>query len=227
MRKEPEPVRWWTWPHYIFVASFLFPTTFRLAGGWRVVGREYVPRHGGALIAANHTSFLDPPLVGAAVPRRTYYFAKRELFEIPVFGWLLRKCYAFPVDREGDDKTAFRHAIALLQAGELLVVFPEGGRSPDGTLQEGGRGAALIAARAGVPIIPCALSGTDQVLPREARFLHRGFTQASFAPPISTREEGRANKAGLQEITGRVMAEIARMREEQQEYLAERKRSPK
>jgi 1-acyl-sn-glycerol-3-phosphate acyltransferase len=224
VRKDPEPVRSWTWPHYSLVRYMLMPGLARLAGGWRVVGRENIPRQGGALIAGNHTSFLDPPLVGSALPRRTYYFAKRELFEIPLFGWLIRKCYAFPVDREGDDKTAFRHAIGLLRAGELLVVFPEGGRSPDGTMQEGGRGAALIAARAGVPLIPCALSGADQVLPRGAHCLHRGFLQVSFGPPILARGEGQANKSGLQEITDRVMGEIARMREEQQEYLAQRKR---
>jgi 1-acyl-sn-glycerol-3-phosphate acyltransferase len=148
------------------------------------------------------------------------------------------------VDREGDDKEAFRHAIDLLKAGEIVTVFPEGGRSADGSLQSGGRGAALIAARAGSPIIPCALSGTDQVLPPHAKWLHRGFIQVSFAPPIETRSrtgvppvsrgrtgessgrtgvspvsgENRITKLDLQAITDRVMSEIARMLQEQEEY---------
>jgi 1-acyl-sn-glycerol-3-phosphate acyltransferase len=219
MRRDPEPVRRWTWPHYRFASHVFLPALFTLAGGWRVTGREHVPRTGPALIAANHISFLDPPTVGAAIRfRRTYYFAKQELFRIPLFGWLIRKCYAFPVDREGDDKEAFRHAINLLKAGELLTVFPEGGRSPDGSLQPFARGAALIAARAGAPIIPCALSGTDRVLPRGARFLHRGFIQVSFARPIETRGHAGDSKLGLQEITDCVAEEIRRMREEQAQF---------
>jgi 1-acyl-sn-glycerol-3-phosphate acyltransferase len=221
MIRSPEPPRAWTWPHYWFAARIFFPAIFTLAGGWRVTGREYVPRSGAALIAANHISFLDPPTVGTAVRyRRTYYFAKQELFTNWFFGGLIRKCYAFPVDREGDDKEAFRHAIDLLKAGELLTVFPEGGRSPDGTLQPFGRGAALIAARAGAPIIPCALSGTDELLPRHAKRLHRGYIQVGFAPPIETRAQEGAGKLGLQEITDRVAAEIRRMQAEQQTWRA-------
>lgn len=220
MKKAPEPVRKWTWPHYTFARIALFPALFRLCGGYRVTGREHIPKTGAALIAANHLSYLDPPAVGTALPRRTYYFAKKELF-VPILGSLLRSCYAFPVDREGDDKEAFRHAINLLQAGELLTVYPEGGRSQDGSLQQGGRGAALIAARAGAPIIPCAISGTEQVLPPHSKRLHRGLIQVSFAAPIPTRATGegaRANKLDLQAITDQVMSEIARMREEHAAY---------
>ena len=146
------------------------------------------------------------------------------------------------MDREGDDKAAFRNAIDLLKAGELLTVFPEGGRSEDGSLQSGGRGAALIAARAGAPIVPCALSGTDEVLPRHAKYLHRGFIQVSFAPPIATRiapavsgpspgpatrdprpATSRATKLDLEAITAQVMSEISRMLAEQEEYRLGRK----
>jgi 1-acyl-sn-glycerol-3-phosphate acyltransferase len=199
-----------------------FPALFRLAGGWRVTGREHIPRTGPALIASNHLSYLDPPAVGTAVRlRRTYYFAKKELFANPIFGAIIRSCYAFPVDREGDDKEAFRHAIGLLRAGELLTVFPEGGRSPDGSLQPFARGAALIAARAGAPIVPCALYGTDQVLPLHARFFHRGFIQVSFAPPLETRAQEGANKLGLQEVIDRAAEEIRRMQAEQAAWREE------
>jgi 1-acyl-sn-glycerol-3-phosphate acyltransferase len=227
MKRDPEPVRSWTWPHYHFARVMFFPTLFRLNGGYRVTGREFLPRRGPALIAANHLSYLDPPAVGSALPRRAYYFAKKELFTAPLFGRLIRSCYAFPVDREGDDKEAFRHAISLLKAGELLTVFPEGGRSADGSLQAGGRGAALIAARAGAPIIPCAIYGTDRVLPRHARYLHRGLIQVSFAPAIETRPSGdqdRATKLDLQAITDRVMSEIARLRDEQEAWRSQRGR---
>ena len=223
MRKEPEPIRSWTWPHYRLVCWSL-PPLCRLLGGWRVVGQENVPRSGGAVIAANHLSYLDPPAVGSALPRRTYYFAKKELFQIPIFGWLIRRCYAFPVDREIGDVAAFRHAIRLLRAGELLVVFPEGGRSQDGELEEAKVGAAMIASRGHVPVIPCALSGTDQVLPRGAWYLHRGFVQVSFGPPVTCDEYGatRLSKAQLLEVTERVMNNIAAMRAEQAEFVKTR-----
>ena len=220
MRKAPEPIRSWTWPHYQMVHFFL-PQLLRLLGGWRVVGRENVPQSGGAVIAPNHVSFLDPPAVGSALPRRTYYFAKKELFEIPIFGWIIRKCYAFPVDREISDLEAFRHAIRLLQAGELLVVFPEGRRTSDGELEQGRVGAALIASRARVPLIPCALHGTNQVLPRGSWYLHRGIVQVSFGEPITFDEFStrRLNKEQLQKVTDQLMNSIAQMQREQEEFL--------
>lgn len=224
MRKAPEPIRSWTWPHYEMVRIFL-PRIWRLFGGWRVKGQEYIPDHGGAVIAPNHISFFDPPTVGSSLRRRTYYFAKKELFQIPLFGWLIRKCYAFPVDRKGSDLTAFRHAIRLLRSGELLVVFPEGGRSQDGNLEEGGIGAALIASRAGVPLIPCSLWGTDDVLPRGAWFLHTGLVQVSFGPPITYEEygNGRLTKEQLQQVTKRIMSSIAELRADQAQFAAQRK----
>ncbi len=220
MHKAPEPIRSWTWPHYLALHVFP-PLLLRLLGGWRVVGQDNVPSSGGAVIAPNHVSYLDPPVMAGALPRRTYSFAKKELFEIPILGWIIRKCYAFPVDREISDIGAFRHAIRLLQAGELLLVFPEGGRSADGELEEGKVGAALIASRAGVPMIPCALHGTDQVLPRGAWYLHRGTVQVSFGEPITFDkfESRRLHKEQLQEVTRQVMTSIARMRREQEEFL--------
>ena len=93
MRRTPEPPRWFTWPHYTLVRRGL-PALWALCGGWRVDGAEHIPRQGGAVIAPNHVSYFDPPAVGASLPRRTYYMAKRELFEVPVLGWLIRKSYA-------------------------------------------------------------------------------------------------------------------------------------
>ena len=219
MRKGFEPIRSWTWPHYELVRIFL-PKIWRLFGGWRVEGQEHIPARGPAVVAPNHVSYFDPLAVGASLPRRTYYFAKKELFAIPVFGWIIRKCYAFPVDREASDHTAFRHAIRLLHGGELLVVFPEGRRSENGTLEVGGTGAALIASRAGVPIIPCSLWGTDDVLPRGARFLHTGLVQVRFGAPISLDEydSRRLNKQQLQQATAQVMDSIAHLRAAQEEF---------
>jgi 1-acyl-sn-glycerol-3-phosphate acyltransferase len=143
-----EPPRRWTWPHYRFV-QFALPRIVGMLGGWRVRGAENIPGEGGAVIAANHLSHLDPPVVGSAIPRRrTYYFAASELFSNPIFGFIIRKCYAFPVRRGAADRNALKAAIELLSGGELLTMFPEGTRSRTGELGEFDLGAALAASRA-------------------------------------------------------------------------------
>ena len=221
MKKTPEPVRSFTWPHYTFMRKVFLPALFHLLGGWRVFGRQRVPMKGGALVCSNHVSFLDPPVLGAALPRRTYYFAKKELFEIPIFGSIIRKCYAFPVEREVGDREAVRNAIRLVQQGELLILFPEGGRSPDGTLQPGGIGAALIASRGGVPILPAAVRGSDKSLSLQAKFLHRAKLSVAFGDPIHPEGE-KLTKGQLQELTDRVMVQIAALQQQLEEAAQRR-----
>ncbi|HUS81505.1 MAG TPA: lysophospholipid acyltransferase family protein [Armatimonadota bacterium] len=214
MRIQPEPQRRWTWPHYRF-AQYSLRCFFTVNGGWRVIGRERVPSEGGAVIASNHLSFLDPPAVGAALRRRTYYFAKSELF-VPVFGAIIRKCYAFPVERGGADTGATRAAIELLRAGELMVMFPEGTRSHDGELHELNLGAPLLASRAGVPIIPAAVWGTDRVLPVGARFFHRGPVCISFGEPIDALQFGdKPKKDDLIRLNEQLRRAIEGLRAEQ------------
>ncbi|MFP3903502.1 MAG: lysophospholipid acyltransferase family protein [Armatimonadota bacterium] len=206
-------MRSWTWPHY-YICRTLAYCIFRLAGGYEVRGKENVPE-GGALLAANHISYADPPAVGTAFRQRCYYFAKRQLFEIPLFGPFIRSLYAFPVNREGVDRKAIRNAAQLLKTGEKVIIFPEGGRSPDGTLQEGTEGAAFIAKLADAPIVPTALAGTDEVLPRGSIFLHRGKTTVSFGEPVYVTdyrdEEGDID---LRAATDEVMKRISRMIDE-------------
>jgi 1-acyl-sn-glycerol-3-phosphate acyltransferase len=223
MRKAPEPVRRWTWPHYYF-GAWLTRTLCRLLGGYHIHGREHIPPRGGAVLCANHISYLDPPVLGAGfTPRRTYFMAKKELFEVPILRELIRKCYAFPVDRGATDREAIRHAIELLQAGELLVVFPEGGRSPDGSLQPGNIGPALMASRAGVPIIPVAIKGTDQIMPPGKGGLHRGRVYVDYGAPLAPEAftAGRADKAALQDFTEAVMQAIEQLQKQQYERVGE------
>lgn len=235
MSRLYEPPRRWTWPHYRCV-QFTLPKLVALLGGWRVRGAENIPDEGGAVIASNHLSHLDPPVVGSAIRRRTYYFAAAELFSNPVFGFIIHKCYAFPVRRGAADRRALKAAIELLEAGELLTMFPEGTRSRTGELSEFDLGAALAASRAGVPIVPCALTGTNTVLPRGAKFIRRGKVAVSFAEPVDTRQFGeKPNKEELQAITDQVEAAVREMKAEQasffedaevgQEQVAERENS--
>lgn len=210
MRKEPQAPRSWTWPHY-WACWAIGRGLFRLAGGFDVRGLENVPE-GGALLAANHVSYADPPAVGCALRERCYYFAKRQLFQIPLFGSFIRSVYAFPVDREGTDRTAIRHAARLLKAGEKVTIFPEGTRSPDGTLQKGSGGAAFIAKLAGAPMVPTALVGTDDFLPRGSIFLHRAEVIVSFGEPVYIEDFVHENgKPDLRAATDALMRRIASM----------------
>lgn len=223
MHKAPEPVRRWTWPHYYLLGGSI-ALLMKLLGGFSARGREKLPKRGGALLCANHVSYLDPPALGAAVfPRRTYYFAKQELFRNPIFGAVIRSCYAFPVDREGTDREAIRYAIDLLEKGELLVLFPEGGRSPDGSLQPGNLGPALMASKAGVPIIPAAIKETDRQMPPGKGGLHRGRVQVDFGDPIDPRSfgEGRLSRDQLEALTEALMQTIYKLQQTQYERVGE------
>lgn len=226
-RREPVPpdrgVNWF----YRFMHRCGFPRIiFPLLGGFEVHGQENIPQEGGAVIAPNHVSYCDPPFVAACLPRRTYFMAKRELFEVPVFGKFLHINYAFPVERGTPDRAAIRHAIALLQAGQLVIVFPEGTRSEDGTVGEGNLGVAIIAGRAGVPIIPCAILGTERILPRRARFIRRARLYVAFGQPVTVRrdEKGKLSRECLEAATSAVMDDIRNLRQWLVSLRDERKR---
>ncbi len=135
-------------------------TTFR----FRVVGAENVPRDGGLIVAANHISNLDPPILGVALPRPVSYMAKKELFAMPVLGALIPRLHAFPVDRATGGTAALRASLRLLKEGRCIGIFPEGGRNVTGTNEEKG-GAAFLAAASGAPVIPAAIVGTRRLRP--------------------------------------------------------------
>ncbi|MGQ9730057.1 MAG: lysophospholipid acyltransferase family protein [Candidatus Zipacnadales bacterium] len=195
----------------------LFRLLFRLLGRWRVYGRENVPQRGGAVIAANHTSYLDPPIVGSGLDRFCYYMGKKELFEVPLLGFLIRQVGCFPVDRDHPDTQVIKFAVNLLKAGHLLCIFPEGSRSPDGSLRisEAGIGPALIASRAGVPIIPAYIRGAFESYPMGAKFPRRADISITYGTPISTAtpDGTKANKEQLQELTELLMSRLAEMRD--------------
>jgi 1-acyl-sn-glycerol-3-phosphate acyltransferase len=130
---------------------------------WRVEGRTNVPRTGPLIVAANHHSLIDPPLLGASIPRRISFMAKEELFDRPLPRFVMESYGAFPVRRGRLDRVAFRQAMKALEDGGALGVFPEGKRSPDGQLQRPQPGASLLAARSGAPILPVAIFGSERV----------------------------------------------------------------
>jgi 1-acyl-sn-glycerol-3-phosphate acyltransferase len=181
---------------------------FRLSA----TGTDRVPREGPLLIASNHVSLLDPPLVGCMCPRELDYMAKAELFRIPGLGGLIRRLNAHPVDRTGSDSAALRLALRLLEGGRALLVFPEGTRGVEGRLQAARAGAGMLAALSKAPVVPVYVQGTGRALPRGAVVPRPARVTVTFGTPIRfTRERGRAR---YQEISDEIMAAIGRLKAE-------------
>lgn len=158
---------------------------FRLGFGLEVVGREHVPRTGAFILASNHVSYLDPPLVGAACPRRLRFMARTDLFDRPLLGAFLRAVHVIPLKRDAVDVAAMRTAIACLCRGEAITIFPEGGRQFSGELGLAKRGVGLLADAARVPVIPALVQGTFRALPPHARRLARAKIRVAFGEPIA------------------------------------------
>jgi 1-acyl-sn-glycerol-3-phosphate acyltransferase len=165
-------------------ARILLRAFFRVFNRWEVVGRDLVPAEGGVLLVANHTSYADPPVVGTASPRPVNFMAKAELFSIPLLGWVIKRTHAFPVRRGAGDREALRRAIRLLKEGKVLLIFPEGTRSPDGRLIAAEQGAAFIALSAGVQVVPVALDGADRLLPLHSPIMRPAKLRVWFGAPI-------------------------------------------
>ncbi len=190
---------------------------FRLLFGLRVRGLRHVPAAGGVILAANHASFLDPPMIGCAVPSRSVSFmAKAELFRVPVFGAFIRMLRAVPVVRGGLTRAQFRQFTSQVRdAGAALTVFPEGTRSPTGALGEPHRGIGAICRHAGVPVIPVLVTGTFEAWPRSRR-LPRPFgrIEVRFGAPVEWSEEGlSASGDPSGALATLIMRRIAELRE--------------
>src|SRR5574337_85859 len=131
---------------------------------------EFIPRTGPVILASNHVSYIDPVIIGIAIRRPVRFMAKEALFRFPVFGWLIRRLGAFSINRDRTNLQTFKLAISLLQAGEIIGMFPEGTRGDGVSLRPAKPGVGLIAARTGVPVIPVFHRGTEKVFPRGAWF---------------------------------------------------------
>lgn len=153
------------WYYFLFRAvQFTLRGIFRLLFRTEVQDLEKVPPGGSILICSNHISFVDPVVIGAYIPRYTYFMAKKELFRLSFLSNLVTFFNAFPVRRDTTDRYAFDTSIKILKKGNLLVLFPEGTRSVDGIIQEGKRGIGLISLLSGSDILPVAISGTNRII---------------------------------------------------------------
>jgi 1-acyl-sn-glycerol-3-phosphate acyltransferase len=139
---------------------------YGLKGGLRSVGEEHIPTQGPLIVAPNHISFLDPPAVACGTKRRQLRFmAKEELFK-GIFGKLIASLGAFPVKRGEGDTESIRKAIAVLEDGDALLIFPEGTRGDGTTMLPVNRGVTMLAKRTNAPVLPVAVVGTNVVMPK-------------------------------------------------------------
>jgi 1-acyl-sn-glycerol-3-phosphate acyltransferase len=175
---------------------------------FEVKGKENVPRHGAVLVSANHLNLADPPVLAMSLGRVCIFMAKEELFRSAFSRYFVSRFGAFPVHRARLDREALRQAESVLSKGRALIMFPEGGRS-DGRLQSAFTGAALIARRAGVPVLPVGITGTDKMRGTGWIFRRPRITVnigIPFRLPAST---GKTRRAELVEHTNTIMERIA------------------
>ena len=186
----------------------------RLLFGMRIDGTEHVPRSGGVIIASNHVSYNDPPVVGSAVPRELHFLAKEELFRNPVFGALIRSYNAIPVRRATGDVAAMKKAVRLLKDGKAMIMFPEGTRSLSGKFLKPKPGVGMIASMAGVPVVPTYVRGTNDL---GAAFMRKGPLVVRFGEafhPADIRARCESDKEAYMAVSAEAMERISRLAEE-------------
>lgn len=182
---------------------------------FRVRNRERLGSlDGGFIVASNHVSFLDPPLIGSAFRFPIYYFARRSLFDHPAARYVLTRVNALPVNQERPEISVLKRIISLLKEGERVLIFPEGERTWDGQLKrEGQPGVGMIVSKAGVPVLPMRLFGPEKVLPRGAKRPRRHPATLVVGEPVRfddlLADPALGQKERYQRISERIMDAIA------------------
>lgn len=195
----------WLWHAAYWLLIGPFKLLFRL----RVSGRRNIPAEGPIILVSNHSSYLDPVLLGlACYPRPVSFMAKEELWRYPVLKHLITGLFAFPVRRATADRQAIRGALSRLSAGRIVGVFPEGKRYRSEGVGPGFPGAALIALKSKAPVVPAAILGSEQVWPDGRRFPRLARIRVAFGAPVYF-DVGEERRAALETATKAVMNEIA------------------
>lgn len=178
---------------------------------FRILHRERMIDEGPAILASNHQSYLDPPLIGNAATRPIYFLARKTLLDVPVLGRILPKLNVIPVDQEGGDRSALKALIRVLKKREAVLVFPEGARTLDGNLQPALPGVGLVIAKTHAPVVPIRIFGAHEALPRGGGRLRLHPITVVVGEPIRFTEADLqpAGKDLYQRLSDRVMEAIA------------------
>jgi 1-acyl-sn-glycerol-3-phosphate acyltransferase len=197
------------------VFRFIYATYFR----WRVYHPERVPLTGPVILASNHASFIDPPLIGAGLERAVNYLARNTLFDVPVVGSLLRSWKVVPVDREGGGGAGLKAILDRLLDGGVILLFPEGTRTRDGKLRPARSGIGLTVIKSDAPVVPVRVFGTFEAYGRHLRFPRPRPVAVKYGRPMNL-EKLRAEaktcskqrlKEIYQEVADKIMAAIAKL----------------
>src|SRR6266550_7092904 len=198
-------------PSY-FLGWCCFRALFKFYFRWRVYHPGRVPETGPVILAANHTSFIDPPLVGAGLRRDINYLARESLFRFPVIGALLRSWNSVPVDREGGGARGLKAILDRLLDGGAIILFPEGTRTRDGKLQPARSGIGLTVIKSDAPLVPVRVFGTFEAYGRQMRLPRPRRVAVKYGQPMrfeQLRAEARVcAKSRLKEIYQQVADEI-------------------
>ena len=199
---------------YYWIGYHLSRIIGRLCFRLRVIHRERMIQSGPVILAMNHQSYLDPPLAGTACDRAIYFLARRTLLDVPVLGWFLPKLNVIPVNQESVDRRAIKAIIRVLQAGNGVLVFPEGSRTIDGNLQPGEPGLGLVIAKTLAPVVPMRIFGAREALPRGGGRLH--FVPITIvigeAIVFTAADLNSSGKSLYRSLSERVMEAIATLR---------------
>ena len=207
----------WDWSHTLRTLLWQFGHWFvawpwgRLLCDYQIRGAEHVPLRGGVLVAANHVSYFDPPLLGTGTSRVMYYMARAELFRNALFAGFIRAWGAFPIGRSTSSVGGLKEAFRKLRQGRLVLFFPEGTRSYDGKLAAPMPGAGLLVLRAAAPVVPAHIEGTFKFFPRGAKGIRLAKVTVSYGPPLDlSRFDGcEPTKEVYREAAAEVMHAIA------------------
>jgi 1-acyl-sn-glycerol-3-phosphate acyltransferase len=177
---------------------------------FRAFGRENIIEEGPAIMAANHQSYLDPPLVGITCKKELHYLARKTLFDKPIFGPLISRVNALPVDLSRGDLTALRAVINLLKQGHRTLIFPEGTRSLTGQIQKARPGIGIIVAKTLAPVVPIRIFGSFDAWPKGGKIRPHPITVVVGKPIRFTKEDfSSPNRETYQNVSDKILAAVA------------------
>jgi 1-acyl-sn-glycerol-3-phosphate acyltransferase len=194
---------------YWFVKGLFYPFA-RLYLGLTREGLEHLPRRGPAVVVCNHASYMDPILLGSAAPRPLHFMVLQWMYDLFLIRWFYWGMGTIPVRGKGQDSRGVKRALRILSRGDAVAIFPEGTRSADGRISRTRRGAAMIAAVSGAPVVPAYIDGARVSLPVGGRFPRPARVHVRFGPPLRFRRDAtRGDREALLEFAETVQRAIA------------------
>jgi 1-acyl-sn-glycerol-3-phosphate acyltransferase len=198
------------------IVRFSVYIPFKILFRMKVYGRKNIPATGRMILCSNHLSYIDPVMMGLCINRQICYMAKAQLFTNKFVTAVVTWFNAYPVNRGAFDRQAIRNSVAILNAEQMIGLYPEGKRSTDGIIREGHQGAGLISIMAGSPVLPVAIAGTNMIIRKPHKRLFFPQVKIAFGKPIDTDSivKQYGNKEAAEIITLKTMSEIKKLYEE-------------